>query len=435
MKGTTATASRLVREREFIEGFLDFARLLQERNQFIVRAYDTDMLPVEFHILVELDNHSALTGAELSIYLGISTARLSLILKKMRSRKLIKIETDTNNARRKPFAITSYGRDLLNHGDRLADQRLTLIGRDYESYQISRMAELLGAIADQLGIAPSKKRSREHPLRSPIRRLTRWLGLLGNNFFESDLSPLEWHIIAALAQDGEDLTGRDLSSRFGASKQLISKVFKGLTKRGLITPSESEQDKRVRFWRVTESGSRLLANRTSRCSLAIDRAMRGIPSKLKDGGVFSDLFSLAGLQTTKTELKITRITDSRALAREAQRFLETANSSNSLLAQCILAINRATSKDQRVDATSVTAPSSKGDSPRDTLIVGKISDALGRDTHHFLLSHISSELAKERILNSIQEAASGDYISKMGVSGAIPIKSLGFFLTELRTRD
>ncbi|OKY78145.1 MAG: Transcriptional regulator, MarR family [Candidatus Methanohalarchaeum thermophilum] len=63
----------------------------------------------------------------------------------------------------------------------------------------------------------------------------------------------EWRILRTLNKDDETFTG--LVEKTSLSKPVISRASNDLMEKGLITKERSEEDKRVRIYRITEKGN------------------------------------------------------------------------------------------------------------------------------------------------------------------------------------
>ncbi len=289
---------------EFSRRFLGFVRAFQERNQFIVRAYKTDLLPVESHILTEIDTHGKLTGSELADYLNISPARLSLLLKNLKKRKLVQLIPNKEESLRKPYGLTANGKRLLKELDQQADEQLERMTCVFSAREIGELSDFFRLFSDGVGAPLSSARSAEHPLRFVARRLTRWLGQLGNNFFESGVSPLEWHILHAIHDDDGKAISSGLAERFNTSKQLISKSLKRLERKKLISGKAGIKDRRQRHFRLTAKGENVIAALEKRASAAAVRVLGKIPERKKGVRIFNNAYALVGLPHTNKEFHV-----------------------------------------------------------------------------------------------------------------------------------
>lgn len=261
-----------------------------------------DLLPVESHILTELDIHERLTGSELAAYLDIAPARISLLLKGLEKRRIVSRKTEENNALRKPFQLTATGRALLHEHDRQANRQLEQMTDQFSRKEVNDLAQFFLHFSDGVNAPHSRRRKAEHPLRFLARRLTRWLGQLGNDFYCSGLSPLEWHILLALKDGDGKIIGSELVERFFTSKQVISKALRRLTAAKLVSVQRAGSDKREKAYGITRGGEAMLSDLEARAAKAVSRAMRQIPARIRTSRVISNAYRLVGLTVSNSPI-------------------------------------------------------------------------------------------------------------------------------------
>ncbi len=75
---------------------------------------------------------------------------------------------------------------------------------------------------------------------------------------ENDLTVSQVRAIVMLAcSDPEPLAGGRIAARIGASPAAVSRALEGLVQKGFVTRRESEEDRRVRLFTITDPGREL----------------------------------------------------------------------------------------------------------------------------------------------------------------------------------
>ena len=95
-------------------------------------------------------------------------------------------------------------------------------------------------------------------LRQNARSMVRELGLLNDAYFEVGVTLAERHLLIELSSCQEPLTARDIAERLLLDKSTVSRLVAKAVKKGFITRSTDQKDKRKRFLQFTELGKRTL---------------------------------------------------------------------------------------------------------------------------------------------------------------------------------
>ncbi len=96
-------------------------------------------------------------------------------------------------------------------------------------------------------------------LRQNARSIVRELGLLNDAYFEIGVTLAERHLLIELASSKEPLTAKDIAERLILDKSTVSRLVAKAIKKGFITCTTDQQDKRKRFLQFTELGKHTLS--------------------------------------------------------------------------------------------------------------------------------------------------------------------------------
>jgi DNA-binding MarR family transcriptional regulator/L-amino acid N-acyltransferase YncA len=95
-------------------------------------------------------------------------------------------------------------------------------------------------------------------LRQNARSVVRELGLLNDAYFEVGVTLAERHLLIELSSSREPLTAGDIAERLLLDKSTVSRLVAKAVKKGFITCSADQKDKRKRFLQFTELGKHTL---------------------------------------------------------------------------------------------------------------------------------------------------------------------------------
>jgi DNA-binding MarR family transcriptional regulator/L-amino acid N-acyltransferase YncA len=96
-------------------------------------------------------------------------------------------------------------------------------------------------------------------LRQNARSMVRELGLLNDAYFEVGVTLAERHLLIELSSAQESLTAGDIAERLLLDKSTVSRLVAKAVKKGFITCSTDQKDKRKRFLEFTELGQNTLS--------------------------------------------------------------------------------------------------------------------------------------------------------------------------------
>lgn len=245
------------------ETYIRLHRALREfprYNQFLDKAHGIELLPVESHILVEVDANEDITIQELSRILIIEKTAISKLIKSLISKKWMVFKASKSDLRQKPLQLTKLGKTVLKKFDALANERLAnfdCIAR-LSSQERKGLVKLLTCLADCLAAPESLARDNEHFLRSSIRRLTRSFDLLGRRALGSELNTLEWQILLTVCENVEALTIGTLTEILSVSKPKTAIAIKKLESLSYIKRVKHLNDGRIFYINPTKQAFKFI---------------------------------------------------------------------------------------------------------------------------------------------------------------------------------
>jgi len=95
-------------------------------------------------------------------------------------------------------------------------------------------------------------------LRQNARSVVRELGLLNDAYFEVGVTLAERHLLIELSSSQKPLTAKDIAKRLLLDKSTVSRLVTKALKKGFITCSTDQKDKRKRFLQFTDLGKKTL---------------------------------------------------------------------------------------------------------------------------------------------------------------------------------
>jgi DNA-binding MarR family transcriptional regulator len=197
---------------------------------------------------VEARDPSGVSSKDLIARLDLEKSIVSKLLRQLKNERLISLTPAPSDNRSRIVQLTETGKRLLKGFDKASNDRL----KDFETAggltaeDTRQIAGVLAKLADHLGALPSLATPADHPLRPPIRRLTRAFHLLGRRALGSTLSALEWQTLLTICENSSSLSPSDLVTLFRTPKAALAVALSELENRGYITRKQDPHD--GRFW-------------------------------------------------------------------------------------------------------------------------------------------------------------------------------------------
>lgn len=257
---------------EMQRGFREF----QRQNRFVATAGMTDLTLVESQLLVEVDGTPGIDFTVARERLSVDPVKISRTVASLSKRSLLQVGGNAADRRRKRLHLTAEGAKLVAQVDKESNETLARLRERITPAEGERTRSYLTRLADGLSGPQTVHRLCEDPLRPAIRRLTRSMGLLGQNVYgASGLSSLEWLVIARLATSETPLTARALSDFFSVPPNTMSDLIKRFCQDDIIVQERGGdiRDRRSHPLRLGEAGRHLFVKVHS---LAVEQTLGAI---------------------------------------------------------------------------------------------------------------------------------------------------------------
>ncbi len=269
----------MIHRKAALRSIYDSIRRMHQRNRTVASSYGSGLSLAETTILVELLARPDRTASELCAITGLNAVQMSRAVKRLGAAKLLSAKGAPDDSRRKLLALTPAGK---RRAGEVVEWGMRTFGAAY-----ARLAEreraLFGGYLEQFcdGLGPSSA-ARVHgdaPLMREIRRLTRAFGFVGDSAFGMRLTPLEWHILCAAAEPGEETFIQDLAERYSLSQATMAKTVQRMEARGLLIRVASSGDARRRPLGLSRAGARELEKLEDHVLDTFDRALRPLAAR------------------------------------------------------------------------------------------------------------------------------------------------------------
>ena len=231
--------SRRIQTEDIVRAFLRAQRLVRKLN----REGTTPLTLDESNLLISIEQNAESKPSDLADKLTMTRSKVSRIIKRLDTSKLIKQTTALEDSRSSLLTLTSKGKKQLALFDDIYNEQTSSWSEHLSKKQLNALISFLKELATELGAPYQKKRSAEHPLRTEQRRIAQAGGLLSGALFNSQMNLIEYHIMQDLMESDGPLPLEVLSSLPFDLAQ-VSRTTDMLVKAGWIKKKPDPKDKR-----------------------------------------------------------------------------------------------------------------------------------------------------------------------------------------------
>ncbi len=255
-------------------------RRFQEQNRFVGNAFGSGLSLLESRVLTDISALEEVTASDLSASLELSRTVISRTVSELKAQKIVSVRTDPADARRQFLYLTAKGRKILVDFDARAEERLMTFCENLTNDEPKKLLRYFTALAEGLGVPPLRYKREEHPLRAPIRRVTQGLRLLSNSVFgASDLSSVEWHILAKLQEQSNSILAKTFVSAFSLPANTVAGIIKRLIDRGWVVRVVDPRDRRQLQLSLSSEGRAFLKGVEASAIEQLQGALQGLDAK------------------------------------------------------------------------------------------------------------------------------------------------------------
>ena len=254
-------------------------RIFQRNNRFITEAHGSGLGLTESHLLIEVSGNPELTAKDFVEIVGLDQSSVSRTVNGLTKRKLLVQTPSPADKRRKNLSLSPEGKEAVKSKDKQSEKMIEQFESNLSSSERKTLLHYLTLLADGLEGAKSVVRKEESPFRPQIRRLTRVLGFLGNDFMESSISSAQWQLLTEISNFNGTISSLELGKIMNLAPTTISINLSRLEDAGLISKTLSETDKRKRELELSTTGRKVLAEISQRANKRLSLALESLSSK------------------------------------------------------------------------------------------------------------------------------------------------------------
>ena len=256
----------------------DLVLRFNRRLEHITKKLSPELLINENHLLGELRAHPAITAHDLSLSLRMEKSMLSRMLAAIESRGLVEVSVSARDRRRKFLTLTPKGITALEHDNKVRDQQVIQCIAALDEQEQGELQRLLRLMADGLNSAELHGAEWENPVKIEIRRLTRSLGMLGDNYLGCEMSVENCQVLHLISQGSvqqpNSLRMSELRQLVPYEFSILSRMVTQLTAAGFVRKEPGVKDKR-------EISLHLSANGKARSEFNIDRGGNSLANGMR----------------------------------------------------------------------------------------------------------------------------------------------------------
>jgi DNA-binding MarR family transcriptional regulator len=248
-------------------------RKIQAKNRFVGSAYGTKLGLAESHLLPELAADPCISGASLGRRLRMSSMAISRLFSSLRKKGFVHHGAVSGRDKRKGVLLTAAGKRELRLLMKRSYQSMESFRKNMEEADYKSFLQVLARFADSYSSDETAIPAGQHPALTPIRKLTRAMGLLNSAVFGTkEVSSLEWHVLAEISESAAATRAKDLCALFTVPVNSMSTLLKRLETRALLERRKFSNDRRGIELRLTEKGGQILSEIESHAVRQIESA-------------------------------------------------------------------------------------------------------------------------------------------------------------------
>jgi len=226
---------------------IGYFRDFQKLNRFIVLNGGPSISLAAIHALIEVDAQPGISIGLLSQVLDMPRTSVATIVEGVRRRRLLSNKRSKHDKRYHELFITKTGVLYLRGDDAVAEQQLRWLLEPLSPEQQQMLRALFRSIADGSGLIDCPERPGEHPLRKELRRSTRALRLIHNDFFGSGMGSPEWQLLNLVLTRRNALRVSQAASELQIPLSSATTILARLRKKGLIRTKRDLSDRRASY--------------------------------------------------------------------------------------------------------------------------------------------------------------------------------------------
>lgn len=237
--------------------FLAFNR----RLRVIIQRLHPPLDLVETHLLGEIDQQRIINSTALLETLRIEKTKVSRTIAYFLEKKWIEARQSQSDRRVRYFTITPAGKEIFMADNHFRNLQVRECLSPLSHSEQKDLVNFINRMADALGTSQIVSLPGDVVGKMEIRRLTRAIGLLGDNLLDLGLPLDECQLLHMVHRDGNRMSMSTLKIIMPWEMTLISRLTTSLAERGLLKKVPLPYDKRhVQVVLTTEGTARAQKN-------------------------------------------------------------------------------------------------------------------------------------------------------------------------------
>lgn len=236
--------------------FMDIHILLQKfyiMRRLIRSKYEAGSLNIsEAQTLFQTFIEPGISPSKLSQILQLEKSTISRLLKNIKQKGFINIESSKNDKRGQSIYLTKKGEQNVKQ---IQESNNKILNECLKSLNIKEQYELgslLNNLADGLNCTAASYLPGDHPVTLAIVRLGRGTGMTGSSFMGTNFTSTQFHILLSI-KESSSCTLTELSEKLPIDKSHISRGLSKLKKINLISTNKIKKSSKE-FLLLTNHG-------------------------------------------------------------------------------------------------------------------------------------------------------------------------------------
>ena len=217
--------------------------------------------------------HRPLTAQDIADSLKIEKSSLSRKLARLVDAGLLHRNKGSSDRREKLLELSPPGISTLESDQQTRNKQVEEFSMPLAISERRRFTRIVKSFADNLGAAEISMGLADHPLKVQITRLTRSLGFLGANLFETGFPLEECQMLSVIHENPEGILLSKLKDELPYDKSKMSRLIQAYEERGITASKTDSEDKRKVFVMLTKKGVSELAAMQASSGRLFDRGL------------------------------------------------------------------------------------------------------------------------------------------------------------------
>jgi DNA-binding MarR family transcriptional regulator len=222
------------------------------------KAYDTSLSLLAAHMMIELEFSHDLNATSLSEMLLVDPLYTAHTVRELIKTGLLKKSVSKNDKRSSIITRLPKAAPLMLDYDKRAEASILRLCSVLSPEETKALRSSLLDMINHFGFFAPHERSFEHPLRAPIRGMTRILRLLEVRPHYSELNIVNWHILSEIYNAKSTISTDRLHSELKIAYERVSYALRNLSKSKLIKMHPAKRDARFSEYQLTALGEATL---------------------------------------------------------------------------------------------------------------------------------------------------------------------------------